>query len=157
MHTRVEAVSSWVLFQELQSVRGYYTYFGCSLALSKSRNKEDNSTIIVIGADGYKDVLNYHYGQLSLSVLSLRIHATPLITYTSRSPPSAANDWNPGHVYVYSLRWPALFKKEVELESPVGNNSYFGSSVAIHGNAIAIGAEGFRKFTLLFIFPIHFL
>jgi hypothetical protein len=53
---------------------------------------------------------------------------------------------------VYYLRWPALFKKEAELESPVGNNSFFGSSVAIHDNAIAIGAEGFRKFFLLFLF-----
>ena len=64
------AVSSWVLFQELQSTRGYYTYFGCSLALSKSLNKEDNSTIMVIGADGYKDDLNYFYGQ-SMAISAL--------------------------------------------------------------------------------------
>lgn len=78
IHTRVGAVSSWVLFQELQSVRGYYTYFGCSLALSKSRNKEDNSTIIVIGADGYKDDLNYHYGQL-ITISALVAYPIPLL------------------------------------------------------------------------------
>jgi len=59
---------------------------------------------------------------------------------------STAKEWNPGHVYVYTIRWPSLFQKEAELESPVGNNSFFGTSVAIHDNAIAVGAEGFRKF-----------
>lgn len=76
MLKRVGEVSSWVLFQELQSTREF-TYFGCSLALSKSLNKEDNSTIIVIGADGYRDDLNYYYGQsiTIISVLLLHIHA----------------------------------------------------------------------------------
>lgn len=31
------------------------------------------------------------------------------------------------------------------LESPVGNNSYFGSGVGIHDNKVIVGADGYRK------------
>jgi len=55
-------------------------------------------------------------------------------------------DWNPGYVYMYSLDQSSnKFVNETVLESPVGHNSLFGTSVALYDNVLAVGAEGFRK------------
>ena len=34
---------------------------------------------------------------------------------------------------------------DAEIDSPVGNNSYFGVSVGIYENSVIVGADGFRK------------
>lgn len=57
---------------------------------------------------------------------------------------------NPGWAYIYQLSADGShYELEQELESPVGNNSYFGAGVGIHGDKVIVGADGYRKFCYL--------
>ncbi len=44
------------------------------------------------------------------------------------------------------------YELDAEIDSPVGNNSYFGVSVGIYENSVIVGADGFRKSIFLFFF-----
>lgn len=54
-----------------------------------------------------------------------------------------------GWVYIYELSSldddGAFFQQSFALSSPVGNNSNFGTGVAIHADSIIVGADGYRK------------
>ena len=53
---------------------------------------------------------------------------------------------NSGWAYVYRLSPDGTrFLLDQEIVSPVGNNSYFGSGVGIHDDAVVVGADGYRK------------
>lgn len=53
---------------------------------------------------------------------------------------------NPGWAYIYQLSADGShYELEQELESPVGNNSYFGASVGIREDKVIVGADGYRK------------
>ena len=60
---------------------------------------------------------------------------------------------NSGWAYVYYLNENKTeYVLDAEIDSPVGNNSYFGVSVGIYENSVIVGADGFRKSFFLKIF-----
>jgi hypothetical protein len=69
-----------------------------------------------------------------------------LKSLTPRPIPHAELANNSGWFYTYVYdEISNRFLFEGEVTSPVGNNSYFGSSVSIIGDSIGVGASGYRK------------
>ena len=50
---------------------------------------------------------------------------------------------NPGWVYVYHRHENNSWLMYQAIQSPLGNNSYFGAAVSVHENSIIVGADGF--------------
>lgn len=54
---------------------------------------------------------------------------------------------NTGWVYVYDLNTTSgEWALSQSIQSPLGTNSYFGSSVRVLGNELIVGASGYRKY-----------
>eukprot|EP00981_Chlorochromonas_danica_P003095 scaffold614_cov157-Ochromonas_danica.AAC.13 len=110
------APQSWSLMSRLQSVEGYNSFFGHSVAIYENT--------IAVGAVGYRS----------------GFYASEGVDDWSKNPN------NTGWVYLYDLDTSSdgsVWNLSYAIQSPVGMNSYFGKDVSLNSKYLAVGAPGF--------------
>ncbi|KAJ1440145.1 hypothetical protein B484DRAFT_443667 [Ochromonadaceae sp. CCMP2298] len=117
-----KATDKWQHFQTIEAEREF-SNFGFDVDIHRGT--------IVVGANGY------------------RVDRSGNVLFENKAEfwgwqrsPVVQNNSGWFYTYVYDAT-RNQFMYEQEVPSPVGNNSYFGSSVSIVGDAIAVGADGY--------------
>lgn len=132
------APQSWSLMSRLQSVEGYNSFFGHSVAIYENT--------IAVGAVGFRSGF---YASEGVAGKALCVIAGFYCLTFRLLLDWSKNTNNTGWVYLYDLDTSSdgsIWNLSYAIQSPVGMNSYFGKDVSLNSKYLAVGAPGYRKY-----------